>query len=91
MTVLLCAVLELSHRFLQLLAEEPRKASAMAVSSTSRVEQFSSPHAESCLPFEARAKDRVNKQTSHKKLGVVDVFTDILCFSTTIFFLKLLW
>lgn len=39
-TVLLCAILDLSHRFLQLQAEEPRKASEISLSITSRVEQF---------------------------------------------------
>lgn len=40
MTILLCTILDLSHQFLQLLVEEPRKASEIALSSTSRVEQF---------------------------------------------------
>lgn len=51
---------------------------------------FSSAHAESFLPFETRAKDRINEQTSLKKSGVVDGFSDILFLSTTIFFLRLL-
>lgn len=40
MKILLCAILDLSHRFLQLTVEEPRKASEMTLSSTSRAEQF---------------------------------------------------
>lgn len=50
---------------------------------------FSSSHAESYLPFETRAKDRINEQTSHKKVGVADGFSGILFLSTTTFFLKL--
>lgn len=40
MIILLCVILDLSHRFLQLLLEKPRKASEMTLSSMSRVEQF---------------------------------------------------
>lgn len=38
--ILLCVILNLSHQFLQLLLEKPRKASGMTLSSMSRVEQF---------------------------------------------------
>lgn len=38
--ILLCVILDLSHRFLQLLVGKPRKASEITLSSTSRVEQF---------------------------------------------------
>lgn len=36
----LCVILDLSHRFLQLLLEKPKKASEMTLSSMSRMEQF---------------------------------------------------
>lgn len=38
--ILVCVILDLSQRFLQLLLEKPRKASKMTLSSMSRVEQF---------------------------------------------------